>query len=233
MKKGEIARHQPKETAGGGRKAHRSRRALGRLVPNCEEGGLEELDGSAAAVADGGCGGRVHGVQYKRQCVPTDHGNQLPHRKSFSTARANARGIQQGSMEEMSTLTISPEYEALLRKVPPKVIRTEKENEAYTEILYELDRRSSKLTAAEKELAELLTLLIEDFEEKRYRLPRGKPLEVLRFLMEQHNLLQKDLADVFGTPSIVSEVLNGKRELNKEQIARLSSRFHVSPELFF
>ncbi|HKW64789.1 MAG TPA: helix-turn-helix domain-containing protein [Candidatus Acidoferrum sp.] len=133
----------------------------------------------------------------------------------------------------MSTLTISPEYEALLRKIPPKVIRTEKENEAYTEILYELDRRSSKLSAAEKELSELLTLLIEDFEEKRYRLPRGKPLDVLRFLMEQHHLLQKDLAEVFGTPSIVSEVLNGKRELNKEQIARLSARFHVSPELFF
>ena len=136
-------------------------------------------------------------------------------------------------MAMTSKLTISPEYEALLRKIPPKVIRTEKENEAYTEILYDLDRRSSKLTAAEKELAELLTLLIEDFEEKRYRLPKGKPLDVLRFLMEQHSLLQKDLADVFGTPSIVSEVLNGKRELNKEQIARLSARFHVSPELFF
>lgn len=133
----------------------------------------------------------------------------------------------------MSTLTISPEYEALLRKVPPKVIRTEKENEAYTDILYDLDRRSARLTAAEKELAELLTLLIEDFEEKRYRLPRGKPLDVLRFLMEEHHLLQKDLTDVFGTPSIVSEVLNRKRELNKEQIARLSARFHVSPELFF
>jgi HTH-type transcriptional regulator / antitoxin HigA len=136
-------------------------------------------------------------------------------------------------MEKVSTLTVSPEYEALLRKVRPKVIRTEKENESYTEILYDLDRRSARLTAAEKELAELLTLLIEDFEEKRYRLPRGKPLEVLRFLMEQHNLLQKDLANVFGTPSIVSEVLNGKRELNKEQIGRLSARFHVSPELFF
>ena len=133
----------------------------------------------------------------------------------------------------MSALTISPEYEALLRKVPPKVIRTEKENEAYTEILCELDKRSAKLTAAEKELAELLTLLVEDFEEKHYKLPKGKPLDVVRFLMEQHDLRQKDLVDVFGTPSIVSEVLNGKRELNKEQIARLSARFHVSPELFF
>jgi len=133
----------------------------------------------------------------------------------------------------MSTVTVSPEYSALLRKVAPKVIRTEKENEAYTEVLYELDQRAETLTAAEKELVELLTLLIEDFEEKRYPLPRAKPVEVVRFLMEQHGLLQKDLVDVFGARSIVSEVLSGKRELNKEQIARLSARFRVSPELFF
>lgn len=133
----------------------------------------------------------------------------------------------------MSTLTVSPEYSALLKKVPPKVIRTERENDMYTEILYDLDRRSKTLTPAEKEMAELLTLLIRDFEEKRYQLPRAKPLEVLRFLIEQHGLKQKDLVDVFGAPSIVSEVLNGKRELNKDHIKRLSARFHVSPELFF
>jgi HTH-type transcriptional regulator/antitoxin HigA len=136
-------------------------------------------------------------------------------------------------MEIVSTLTVSPEYGALLKKVPPKVIRTEKENQVYIEALYELDRRSRTLTRAEKELAELLTLLIEDFEEKRYRLPRAKPLDILRFLMDQHGLKQKDLANVFGTPSVVSEVLSGKRELNKDQIKRLSERFHVSPELFF
>jgi HTH-type transcriptional regulator/antitoxin HigA len=134
---------------------------------------------------------------------------------------------------EMSTLTASPEYGALLKRVAPKVIRAEKENEAYTKVLYELDQRSGRLTEAEKELAELLTLLIENFEEKRYRLPRAKPVEVVRFLMEQHNLLQKDLVDVFGTRSIVSEVLSGKRELNKEHIARMSARFRVSPEVFF
>ena len=133
----------------------------------------------------------------------------------------------------MSSVVATPGYTALLREVAPKVIRTEQENEAYTEILYELDRRSKSLTAAEKELAELLTLLIENFEESRYRLPRAKPLEALRFLMEQHELKQKDLVKVFGTASIVSEVLSGKRELNKEHIKRLSRRFHVSPELFF
>src|SRR5271168_3466712 len=108
-------------------------------------------------------------------------------------------------MEDMSSVTVSREYSVLLTKVPPKVIRTEKENEAYTEILYDLDRRSKTLTAAEKELADLLTLLIEDFEEKRYRLPRSEPLGVLASLMQEHGLRQKDLVDVFGTPSIVSE----------------------------
>ena len=133
----------------------------------------------------------------------------------------------------MTASVSSPEYTALLRKVAPKVIRTEQDNEAYSEILYELDQRIKSLTPAEKELAELLTLLIEDFEEKHYALPRAKPLEVLRFLMEQHGLKQKDLVGTLGTASIVSEVLSGKRELNKDHIKRLSRRFHVSPELFF
>jgi len=75
----------------------------------------------------------------------------------------------------MSTLTVSPEYGALLKKIPSKVVRTEKENEACTEILYDLDRRSKTLTPAAKELAELPTLLIEDFEERRYQLPRANP----------------------------------------------------------
>ena len=133
----------------------------------------------------------------------------------------------------MSSRTVSLEYSRLLTKFSPKVIRTEKANEEYTEALYELDQRSARLTRAEKELAELLILLIEDFESKRYKLPRAKPVEILRFLMDQHGLKQKDLVDVFGTRSIVSEVLSGKRRLNREHIQRLSERFHVSPEVFF
>jgi HTH-type transcriptional regulator/antitoxin HigA len=133
----------------------------------------------------------------------------------------------------MNAFAASPEYLELLKKFPPRMIRTEKENEAYTEILYELDQRSKKLTPAENELARLLTLLIEDFEARHYQLPRAKPLEVLQFLIDQHGLLQKDLTDVFGTPSIISEVLSSKRKLNKDHIKRLSRRFHVSPELFF
>ena len=133
----------------------------------------------------------------------------------------------------MSALAVTPAYTALLAKLPPRVIRSEEQNESYIQALYELEQHQATWGSEEAELAELLTLLIEDYEEKHYRLPQATPLEMIRFLMDQQGLKQKDLAEVFGTPSIVSEVLNGKRELNKEHISRLSARFQVSPELFF
>ncbi len=133
----------------------------------------------------------------------------------------------------MSALAVSPVYAALLAKVPPRVVRSEEQNEAYIEALYQMEQRKGKRSKEERELADLLTLLIEDYEEKHYQLPKASPLEVIAFLMDQHELKQKDMVDVFGTPSIVSEVMRGKRELNKEHIRRLSERFHVSPELFF
>ena len=56
---------------------------------------------------------------------------------------------------------------------------------------------------------------------------------IVRHLMDTKGLRQVDLLDVFGTASVVSEVLSGKRELSKAHIAKLSDRFHVSPALFF
>ncbi len=133
----------------------------------------------------------------------------------------------------MSAVAVNPAYTALLTKFSPRVIRTEEQNERYIAALYELEQQGEAASADELELAEMLTLLIEDFEEKRYGLKKATPLEMLGFLMEQHGLRQKDLVNVFGTPSIVSEVMRGRRELNKEQIRRLGERFGVSVELFF
>src|SRR5882757_2903429 len=110
----------------------------------------------------------------------------------------------------MSALAVNPVYTALLAKIPPRVIRSDEQNKAYNGALYEMEQRKGRRSREERELADLLTLLIEDYEKKHYRLPKSSPLEVIAFLMEQHGLKQKDLADVFGTPSIVSEVLRGK-----------------------
>ena len=131
----------------------------------------------------------------------------------------------------MTALAISPDY-LLSRFKAPTVVRSEKQNEQYISALSQLESKK-QLTAEEARLAELLTLLISDYEDKNYQLPTAEPREVVRELMRANGLRQKDLVDVFGTESIASEVLNGKRELNKEQIKRLSGRFRVSPAMFF
>lgn len=133
----------------------------------------------------------------------------------------------------MSTSTAQPEYAALLARTLPAVIHSEKENERCIAMLEALDRRAEKLSAAKRRLAELLTVLIEDFEEEAYALKAARPVEVVRELMESNGLKQKDLLDIFGTPSIASEVLREKRGLTVEHIRKLSRRFHVSPEVFF
>jgi HTH-type transcriptional regulator / antitoxin HigA len=133
----------------------------------------------------------------------------------------------------MSASAVRSEYASLLASTLPSVIRSEAENERYIHLLEELDGKGSRLSAAERRMAQLLTLLIEDFEEKHYALEAASAVDVLNELMLANNLKQKDLVDVFATPSIVSEVLRGKRQLTTEHIRRLSQRFHVSPEVFF
>lgn len=133
----------------------------------------------------------------------------------------------------MSATATRSEYATLLSNTLPAVIHSEAENERYIAVLEALDSKGDRMTAAERRMADLLTLLIEDFEEKHYALKATGPVDVLKQLIAVNNLRQKDLLGVFGTPSIVSEVLHGKRFLTTEHIRRLSQRFHVSPEIFF
>ena len=126
-----------------------------------------------------------------------------------------------------------PEYPELLAQTLPHVIHSEEENEHFLKLLLDLEHRSDEWTPAESKLAELLTLLIEEFEEKNYQLKAASPIDVLVELMDVNNLKQRDLVGIFATESIVSEILSGKRSLTVDHIKRLSERFHVSPEVFF
>jgi HTH-type transcriptional regulator / antitoxin HigA len=113
----------------------------------------------------------------------------------------------------------------------PRLITSERQYEEYVSTLLELERQSG-LSAAAENFAELLTLLIESYEEKHYAVPDASPVRVLRELISANNLRQKDLADLLGSESVVSEILSGKRELNKRQIEKLSKRFKISPAVF-
>ena len=134
----------------------------------------------------------------------------------------------------MTALAVKiPEYAELLARTLPGVIHSEDENEHFIAILEKLEHRSNEWSAAEAKIAELLTLLIEEFEDRNYKLKAATPIDVLHELMESNGLKQKDLVDIFGAESTVSAILNGKRDMTREHIKRLSHRFQVSPAVFF
>jgi HTH-type transcriptional regulator/antitoxin HigA len=113
----------------------------------------------------------------------------------------------------------------------PSPITSEAQNEYYTGLLHDLAMRRD-LTAKEEKYVELLTLLIEAYEEEHYSVRDASPIEVLAELMQANNLIQKDLVSIFGTESMASMVLNGKRPLSLEHAVALGRRFHISPAAF-
>ena len=114
----------------------------------------------------------------------------------------------------------------------PTPITSERQHEEYLSVLGRLASKENP-TSAEEKYAEVLITLIEAYEEEHHSIPDASPVEVLRALMDANNLRQKDLVPVFGSESIVSEVLHKKRDLNKTHIEKLSRRFRVSPAVFF
>ena len=123
-------------------------------------------------------------------------------------------------------------YGKLLARAVPRVIKTKEENERMVAELEKLDTRGRPLTPEEENLAELMTLLVRQFEESRYPLGHAEPLEALRVLMEDRGLRQRDLIPLFGSSSVVSDVLNGKRSISKAHARKLAESFHVPAGLF-
>jgi HTH-type transcriptional regulator/antitoxin HigA len=83
-------------------------------------------------------------------------------------------------------------------------------------------------------LADVLYYLADQvkvYEDGNFRIPEAEPREVLRFLMEQHDLKQEDLGDC-APQSRISDILTGKRSISKETAKRLAQRFHVRADVF-
>jgi HTH-type transcriptional regulator/antitoxin HigA len=123
-------------------------------------------------------------------------------------------------------------YGRLLARALPRVVKTQAENERIIAELERLDTRGRPLTPEEENLADLMTLLIRQFEESRYPLGHPEPIEALRVLMEDRGIRQRDLIPVFGSSSVVSDVLNGKRSISKAHARKLAEHFHVPVSLF-
>ena len=110
-------------------------------------------------------------------------------------------------------------YGQLLQQALPKIIESDEENERLSVELERLDALP-RMAPEQHALGELLTLLIQQFE-RRYDLPNVAPLEAPQSLIEDRGLRQRDLLNVFGSSSVASDVLRGKREISKQHARRL------------
>jgi HTH-type transcriptional regulator / antitoxin HigA len=130
----------------------------------------------------------------------------------------------------MNTVLANPAE--MIRRGAPRLIRNDEELAEYTQALFALTAKTDP-TSEELEAIELMTLLVERYEQEHYPVPEADPADVLRYLLERNGLSQRDIAPELGSESTVSLVLSGKRHLNRDHIARLSKRFGVSPAVFF
>ena len=124
------------------------------------------------------------------------------------------------------------EYGKLLAQTVPAVIRNEAECRRVEAEIAKLLRKGESLTPEEERLLDLLSALVERYEDETEDFPASPPHRVLQFLMEQNDLKQTDLVQIFGSSGRVSEVVNGKRGISKTHAARLARRFGVPVGLF-
>lgn len=129
----------------------------------------------------------------------------------------------------MSTALADPVE--MIAKGAPRIIHNDDELEVYTEALFQLTALENP-SEYEVEAIELLTLLVERYEREHYSIPAADPASVVRFLIDQQNLTQRDLIPQFGTESAVSMFLSGQRNLTLVQVRKLSERFKLPVDLF-
>ncbi len=129
----------------------------------------------------------------------------------------------------MSTVLANPAE--MIAHGAPRVIHNDEELQTYTDALFQLTALDNP-SPSEAEAIELLTLLVEQYEREHYPIPAADPADVVRFLIEQQHLAQRDLILQFGSESAVSMFLAGQRKLTLAQVRKLSTRFKLPADVF-
>ena len=127
---------------------------------------------------------------------------------------------------------IDPEkYARLVAASLPIPPRTDAQNKRLIELLEGMDERED-LSPEEEVFAELLAIVIEDFEEKHYALPPVEPHDALKALMQDRGLRHKDIWPLVGNKGLTTEILNGRRKISAALARRLATYLRVPVELF-
>ncbi len=86
------------------------------------------------------------------------------------------------------------------------------------------------LDSMEGDEAEVLSILIEKYEDNNYPILAPDPIEAIKFRMEQMGMKKKDLAEIIGYRSRVTEILNRKRKLTLKMIRKLHLKLNIPYE---
>lgn len=126
-------------------------------------------------------------------------------------------------------------YLELVRDFPLRPLKNKGDYGRATEVLDGfVTRREGSLSKDERDYVEPLSLLVEAYDNRHTaRSPDADPLEVLKHLMEEHEMNTTDLGVLMGSKGVASEVLNGKRSLSKAHMTTLAEKFHVDVSVFF
>lgn len=89
----------------------------------------------------------------------------------------------------------------------------------------------AKIGTPESDEADLLGLMIDEYEKKYYPIEAPDPIEAIKIRMEEMQLKQIDLINEIGGKSRVSEILNRKRKLTVDMVRKLTTRLNLSPGL--
>ena len=113
-----------------------------------------------------------------------------------------------------------------------EIKRAIKTEEQYREALKQVDALiNSKPNTAEFELLEVISILVDDYENKHYAIEPLDPIEAIKYEMKEQGLKQKDLVQYFGSKEMVSQVLNRKRPLTLRMIKSLYQNFGISADV--
>ena len=123
-------------------------------------------------------------------------------------------------------------YLSLIAAFPPRPITSEEELDTTQKVIDSLLDRDT-LTDDERDYLHLLALLVSEYEEIHYPIEDIFGIPLLKALIEDWNLQEKDLIPIFQTEATVSAVLNGKQELTLRNIEQLAEFFHIAPACFF
>jgi HTH-type transcriptional regulator/antitoxin HigA len=123
-------------------------------------------------------------------------------------------------------------YRGLLEETLPVVIRTEQEHQRLLRAVIQLmEKPESAISEEEGRLLEMLSMLIEEYEDRVHPLPKAEPHKMLSHLLQERQLKPSDLSAILPK-SRVSEILNGKRGISKAQARHLAELLHVPTDLF-